>query len=152
MVTKLDLLLSLWMCHRIFFHMVWRVMVYGGQIIIKDRFFFSFFFLAGKVHNCSFFFQFQSLFFNFLFRSYSFYKSFVFFQTSLSITISHMFCFSFRSLFFWFLIFSLDSFVKVFLAFNFIIQSKFLLLYFFQFDSRSFDLFFILLNLFFISI
>jgi hypothetical protein len=27
-----------------------------------------------------------------------------------------------------------------------------LLLYFFQFDSRSFDLFFLLLNLFFISI
>jgi hypothetical protein len=83
-----------------------------------------------------------------LFRSYSFYKNFVFFQTSLSITTSYMFCFSFRSLFFWFLIFSLDSFVRVFLAFNFIIQSEFLLLYFFQFDSRSFDLFFLLLKYF----
>jgi hypothetical protein len=41
-----------------------------------------------------FFFNFSPHSFNFLFHYYSFYKS-VFFQYSLSIAISHMFCFSF---------------------------------------------------------
>jgi hypothetical protein len=38
--------------------------------------------------------------------------------------------------------FFLGHFVKVFLAFSFIFQSKFLLFYFFQFNPHSFDLFF----------
>jgi hypothetical protein len=54
---------------------------------------------------------------------------FFFSQFNSSITISHMFCFSFQSLFFWFFFHCL--FVKVFLAFNFIFQLKFLLFYFF---------------------
>jgi hypothetical protein len=71
------------------------------------------------------------------FFSYSFYRS-LFFQFSSSIVISHMFCFLFRSFFF------PDTFVEVFLSFNFIIQLNFLFC--------SFDLFFLLLKLFFNSI
>jgi hypothetical protein len=72
------------------------------------------------------------------FFSYSFYRS-LFFQFSSSIVISHMFCFLFRSLFFF-----PETFVEVFLSFNFIIQLNFLFC--------SFDLFFLLLKLFFNSI
>jgi len=63
----------------------------------------------------------------FLFCSYSFYKSFVCFQFSPSIKISHVYFFLF--LIFLFLIYFLDFFVKVLLVFNFIYQSKFMLIY-----------------------
>ena len=73
-----------------------------------------------------FIFNFSHHSFNFLFLSYFLYRSF--FQFSPSIAISHMFCFF---ILVFFIIFFLDTFVKVFLTFNFIIQSKFLLFYFF---------------------
>jgi hypothetical protein len=59
-----------------------------------------------------------------------FYKSFVCFQFSPSITIRHIFFFSIWSLFFWFLILTLGSFVKVLIVFYFVIQSKFMLSFF----------------------
>jgi hypothetical protein len=100
---------------------------------------------------CFCFFNFSPHSFDFLFNSYSFYKSSVCFQFRPSITLSHMFFYFGPSSFdFWF--FFLDPFIKVLLAFNFIFQSNFMLFYFFQFDPHSFDLFFLLLKLFFNSI
>jgi len=46
-----------------------------------------------------------------------------------------------RSLFFWFLIFVLILFVKSWIVFNYIFQSQFVICYFIQFDSHSFDIF-----------
>ena len=56
------------------------------------------------------------------------------------------------SLFFWFLIFTFISFVKVLLVFNFIFQLKFMLSYFFQFSSHSFDFLFLSLKFFFFNL
>jgi hypothetical protein len=149
-MAKPDLSSSLWTCHCVFFHMVWSVMAYGERIVTGGLF--SFFSLSYQI-ECMIvlfvflFFNFSPHSFDFLLCSYSFYRSFVFsFQFSPSITISHMFFFSFWSLFFF-----LALFLKFFLALNFIFQSKFFRFYFFQFKSHSFDLFFLLLNLFFFN-
>jgi hypothetical protein len=94
LVAKLDLVLSPWMHYRVLFYMMWRVTTYSVQI--DDRFFFPFFFylILGKMHDFpSFFSNFNPHSFNFLFRSYSSYVSFFLSQISLSVTISHTFCF-----------------------------------------------------------
>jgi len=128
MVAKSSLSMSLWMCHHVFFS---RGLACRDQIIVDDPSFFFFLFshswqfkytivlflfFKSNPHSC-----------NFLFRSYSFYRSFFCFQFSPSITISHMFCSSF-----WSLIFFPWPFCWSFFAFNFIIQSKFLFFYFFS--------------------
>ena len=56
-MTKLNLPLSFWMCYYILFHMVWRVITYGGMIFVNECLFFLLFsFLLSKVHNYSQFF------------------------------------------------------------------------------------------------
>jgi len=114
LVAKPYILSSLWMRHCFLFHMLWLVIVYGGQIIIDDRLFsfsflfsslpdiiFSFLFLfllfsllSNKMHDCPLYFwlfNFNFCSFDFLFCSYFFIK--VFFQFSSLITISRIYVF-----------------------------------------------------------
>ena len=139
----------------------------------------AFFFIARSFnflfHSCSFY-SFSPYSFNFLFHSYSFYRIFfvnlvlqlqflIFFKISVIILLIFYFnLIPFIQVFFFNLVlqlqflicffsfwsfFFLGPFFEVFLALNFIFQSKFFWFYFFQFNSHSFDLFFLLLNLFF---
>jgi hypothetical protein len=112
--------------------------------LIFSSFFFSL--LRGNVHYCPFHFLLFNFIFhsmNFLFCSFSIYRSFYSFQFSHSIAISHVFGFSFQYSFF-FLIsnFFLNTFVEVFCSFNFIIQTNFMLFYFFLVWSSFFLFFF----------
>jgi hypothetical protein len=91
------------------------------------------------------------IFFISSFFSWTFYKSFVLSPFSHSIVVCYIVFFPIRILFFGFLIFFFGFFVKVLLVFNFIIQSKFMVYYFFQLDSYSFDfIFFLLKSIFFL--
>ena len=96
-------------------------------VVISSPLLFSL--LHEKVHIyllCFWHFNFNPNFFNFIYLCYYlFYKSFVCFQFSHSITIYRVLFFSFRSLLSWFIFFFLDFFVKSLLVFNFIFQSKF---------------------------
>jgi len=62
---------------------------------------------------------------------WSFYKNFICSQFSTLITICHILSFSIQSLFLWFLIWFLDPFIKILIAFNFILQWKFMVYFFF---------------------
>ena len=84
------------------------------------------------------------------FCSWFFCKSFICFQFSPSISICYILFSPMRALLFWFLVFFLDHFVKVVLVFNSIIQSKFMIYYFFQFDPHSFNFFFIFFKVIFL--
>ena len=128
-MAKPDLPPSLQMRHRVLLYMVWRVITYGGRIIVEGHFPPLFSPLLRKVHDCFFFFNFSLYSFNFLFCSYLFYRSFCF-QFSPSTTISYMFCFFILVFILLILIFFPWPFFKVFFAFNFILQSKFLLFFF----------------------
>ena len=131
-------------------------MEYGGHIVVTGHFFLHSSLLIDKVHDylfCFCFFNFSHHTFDLLFRSYFFYKSFVWFQFSPLITISHMFFFSFQFLFFWFLIYFLGPSVKILLVFNFILQSKFFVFAFSIINLYFFISYFVLIlfiNVFFI--
>ena len=93
------------MSHHILFNSKWRVAASGGLIIISGYLIFSLLFslLIGNVHHFSLWyllFNLSSYSINFLFRSFSIYRSIYYFQFSPSIIISHIFGFSFRSSFF----------------------------------------------------
>jgi len=140
-VAKLNLLPSSWMCPRVIFHMVLRVMAYSGQIVVNDHFF-SFFFslLPNKMHDCPLCFGFLILVL-ILLIFYFIRIPFIdfFFQLSPSITISHMF-FSFLFLLILVLILLIFYFILIpFIDFFFklVIQLQFLIC-FFHFGSSSF--------------
>jgi hypothetical protein len=80
--------------------------------------------------------------------SWSFCRSFNYFQFNLSISIYQILYFLIWSLFFWFLTlilvvlifnFFLDFFVKVIILFKFTLQSKICLYFYVNFDPHSFD-------------
>jgi hypothetical protein len=155
-VTKLALLLCHWKQQCVLFLWVGRVAT-NDEWFINSGYFFSssFFFYARKsVQLFSLFlvFKLQSLFFWFLiFILIPLMK--VLFVFNLIIQLQFLECYFFFSLILFLCLFLFSGiFVKVWLTFNFIIQSKFILFYLFQFGSRSFDLSFLLLKLFFISI
>jgi hypothetical protein len=79
---------------------------------------------------------------------WSFYKNFIFSQFSTLIAICHILSFPIQSLFLWFLIWFLDPFVKILIAFNFILQWKFMV-YFFFYLVLILLVFLLLLKLFF---
>jgi len=97
----------------------------GGRKVIGGHLFFFLFSLPTcQIHHCPLWFLFfnpSPYFFNFLFRYRSFYISFFVLQFIVRL-------FFHSSPFFYFF---LSLFVQIFLAFNFIFQSKFLLFYFF---------------------
>jgi len=80
-----------------------------------------------------------------------FYISVISFQFNPSILNFHIFLFLFGLYSLDFFFFSLNSFIKVLLAFNLTIQSKFMVCYFFQFYPHYF-LFLFLFKLFFFSV
>jgi hypothetical protein len=128
MVAKSSLSMSLWMCHHVFFHVVWHV---ATRLLSMILHFFSSYFLTPDSSSTPLSFFCSSNPILILVISYfvliPFIEVFFCFQFSPSITISHMFCSSF-----WSLIFFPWPFCWSFFAFNFIIQSKFLFFYFFS--------------------
>jgi hypothetical protein len=107
-----------------FFLLVKGVPIKDEWFVTCSHFFNSFFSLSSPKSTywssllCLF--QSHSLFFLFLFFSWSFYKNFVCFEFSSSIIIYRVLFFPIQSLFFWFLICILGIFIKVLLIFNFI--------------------------------
>jgi len=90
------------MCHRVLFHLEWRVTAYSSQIVTGGCliFFFLFSLITCYVHHCPLcflLFNFSPHFIKFFFGSFFIYRSFYSFQFSLSIAISYMFDFSFWS-------------------------------------------------------
>jgi len=131
--------------HHSLYFLVWH-MPSEMQQFVTVSFFFSFSFLFSPHKNITWsslfmIFQFEFLFFWFLnFISWSSYTNFICFWFSSSILICHVLFLLVQSLFF-LLFFFLDPFVKIFLIFNFIIQFKFIVYYYFQFGPHSFNFF-----------
>ena len=114
----------------------------------RRRPFFSFFSLSFQVKcmivSFFFFFSFSPHSFIFLFDFYSFYKSLNFFNLVIQLQFLIYFVFQLSPYFFF-----LGPFVKFFLALNFILQSIFLLFYFFSSLTLIILICFFLLKLFF---
>jgi len=120
-----------WKRRHVFFLVEWSVSTRIVQFVVNWPFSFLFFLLHQELHLgpiCYLYFNFSPYFFNFC--SWSFYRSFICFQFRPSIPIYQILYFLIWSLFFLFLIFFFDFFVKVLLVFNFIIQSKLMVLCF----------------------
>jgi hypothetical protein len=123
------------MHHRILFYMKWRVVAYNGPFVANGHLIFFrqlFSLLIGNIYCCPLcflLFNFGPHSFNYLFIYFSFIEVFSF-QFSHSITIFHMFFFKILVLILSISYFVFIPFIEVFLAFNFILQSNFLLFFF----------------------
>jgi hypothetical protein len=140
-MAKPDLPPSLQMRHRVLLYMVWRMITYGGRIIVEGHFPPLFSPLLRKVHDCFFFFS-ISVFILLIFYFVLIYFIEVFvFNLVLQLQFLICFVFLFWSLFFWFWFFllSISFFNQKFCCF-------------FLFDPHSIDFLFILLKLLFNSI